>query len=201
MVPSVKLAIVLVALLALLLIIVGGIRRALTVATGYGIYIFLGQLYDYVLWPLVQGYHGMAGAVAMSLGAVLTNFIVLHAYQRMGIDWLGTGILQTLQTRAHALAGRLLQQPSWRGALVHLPARLLQFLPRLLRSRPLAFLALSSLGDSFLTTAYLRDGRFGPLERRDFWVFAWSSVISCAAWTLVNAGALTLIKSQWEAFR
>lgn len=72
MVPSVKLAIVFVALLALLLMIVGGIRRALTVAT-----------------------------------------------------------------------------------------RLLQFLPRLLRSRPLALLTLSSLGDSFLTTAYLRDIRPG----------------------------------------
>jgi hypothetical protein len=141
----------------------------------------------------------MAGAVAMSLGAVLTNFIVLHAYQRMGIDWLGVGILQTLQTRAHILADRLLQQPSWRGALVHLPARLLQFLPRLLRSRPLAFLTLSSLGDSFLTTAYLRNGRFGPLERRDFWIFAWSSVISCAAWTLVNAGALTVLKTHWKS--
>lgn len=141
----------------------------------------------------------MAGALAMSLGAVLTNFIVLHAYQRMGIDWLGVGILQTLQTRAHILAARLLQQPSWRGALVHLPARLLQFLPRLLRSRPLAFVALSSFGDSFLTTAYLRDGRFGPLERRDFWVFAASSVVGCAGWTLFHAGALALIKKQWEA--
>jgi hypothetical protein len=198
MVPSVKLVIVLVALLALLLMIVGGIRRALTVATGYGIYIFLGQLYDYVLWPLVQGHHGMTGAVAMSVGAVITNFIVLLAYQRMGIDWLGTGILHTLQTRSHTLAARLLQQPSWRGALVHLPARLLQFLPRLLRSRPLAFFALSSFGDSFLTTAYLRDGRFGPLERRDFWVFAASSVVGCAGWTLLNAGFLTLIKKPWE---
>jgi hypothetical protein len=201
MVSFVKLVIVLVALLALLLMIVGGIRRALTVATGYGIYIFIGQLYDYVLWPLVQGHHGMTGAVAMSVGAVITNFILLLAYQRMGIDWLGTGILQTLQTRAHGLADRLLQQTSWRGALVHLPARLFQFLPRLLRSRPLAFVALSSFGDSFLTTAYLRDGRFGPLERRDYWAFASSSVISCAAWTLVNEGALTLIKSQWEAIR
>jgi hypothetical protein len=88
MVPSVKLALLLVALLALLLMIVGGIRRALNVATGYGIYIFHGQLYDYVLWPLVQGYHGMAGAVAMPLGAVLTHFIVLHAYSTtVPPDW------------------------------------------------------------------------------------------------------------------
>jgi hypothetical protein len=194
-----KLALSLVILLAVVLCIAGSLRKALTVASGYGIYLFLGQLYDYVLWPIVQGYHGMTGAVAMSLGAVLTNFIVLHAYQRMGIDWLGIGILQTLQTRAHTLADRLLQQPSWRGALVHLPARILQFLPRLLRSRPLAFLTLSSLGESFLTTAYLRDGRFGPLERRDFWIFAWSSVISCAAWTLVNAGALTVLKTHWKS--
>jgi hypothetical protein len=143
----------------------------------------------------------MTGAVAMSIGAVAINFGVLHAYQRMGIDWLGTGVLQTLQARANTLADRLLQQPSWRGALVHLPARLLQILPRLLRSRPLAFLALSGLTDSFLTTAYLRNGRFGPLERKDLAIFAGSSVVSCAAWTPVNEGALALIKSQWEVIR
>jgi hypothetical protein len=194
-----KFALALVILLVVVLCVAGSLRRALTVATGYGIYIFLGQLYDYVLWPVVQGYHGMAGAVAMSVGAVAINFGVLHAYQRMGIDWLGVGVLQTLQTRAATLADRLLHLPSWSGLLAHLPARILQLLPRLLRSRPLAFLALSSLGDSFLTTAYLRDGRFGPLERKDLAVFAGSSVLSCAAWTLLNAGALTIIKKQWEA--
>lgn len=196
-----KLALSLIILLAVVLCIVGSLRKALTVATGYGIYLFLGQLYDYVLWPIVQGYHGMTGAVAMSLGAVVINFGVLHAYQRMGIDWLGTGVLQTLHIRATALADRLLALPSWRGALAHIPARLLQMLLRLPRSRPLAFVALSGLTDSFLTTAYLRNGRFGPLERKDLAIFAGSSVVSCAAWTLVNEGALALIKSQWEVMR
>jgi hypothetical protein len=55
--------------------------------------------------------------------------------------------------------------------------------------------------DSFLTTAYLRKGRFGPLEKRDLAIFAGSSVLSCAAWTLVNEGALAVIKSQWEAMK
>jgi hypothetical protein len=186
-----KIALSLVILLAVVLCIAGSLRKALIVATGYGIYIFLGQLYDYVLWPIVQGYHGMTGAVAMSVGAVVTNFIVLHTYQRMGIDWLGTGVLQTLHTRAAKLADRL---PA-------LPSRLLRILLRLPRSRPLAFLALSVFTDSFLTTAYLRNGRFGPLERKDLAIFAGSSVVSCAAWTLVNEGALTLIKSQWEVMR
>jgi asparagine N-glycosylation enzyme membrane subunit Stt3 len=180
-----KLALVLVILLVVVLCIAGSLRRALTVATGYGIYIFLSQLYDYVLWPIVQGYHGMTGAVAMSVGAVAINFGVLHAYQRMGIDWLGVGVLQTLQARIRAYAERL---PT-------LPSRLLHSLLRLPRSRPLAFLALSGLTDSFLTTAYLRNGRFGPLERKDLAIFAGSSVVSCAAWTLVNEGALALIKS------
>lgn len=199
--PSVKVALSLVVLLAVVLCIAGSLRKALTVTTGYGIYIFFGQLYDYVLWPIVQGYHGMKGAAAMSLGAVVINLGVLYAYQRMGIDWLGTGVLQTLQSRAATLAGRLHALPSWRGALARIPARLLQALLRLPCSRPLAFLALSSLTDSFLTTAYLRNGRFGPLERKDLAIFAGSSVVSCAAWTLVNKGVLALIKSQWESMR
>lgn len=193
-----KLALILALLLAVVLCIAGSLRKALTVATGYGVYIFLGQMYDYVLWPIVQGYHGSIGAVAMSAGAVITNFIVLLAYQRMGIDWLGVGLLHTLLARAHSLADHLLQAPSWRGQLVYLPARVLQFLPRLLHCRPLAFLTLSTLADSFLTTAYLRDGHFGPLERKDWWVFTWSSIISCAAWALVNAGVLSLIKPYWN---
>jgi asparagine N-glycosylation enzyme membrane subunit Stt3 len=183
-----KLALVLVILLVVVLCIAGSLRRALTVATGYGIYIFLGQLYDYVLWPIVQSYHGMTGAVAMSLGAVAINFGVLHAYQRMGIDWLGVGVLQTLQDRIRTFANRL---PA-------LPARFLHALLRLPRSKPLAFVALSSLTDSFLTTAYLRKGRFGPLEKRDLAIFAGSSVLSCAAWTLVNEGALSVLKTHWR---
>jgi hypothetical protein len=35
--------------LPVVLCIAGSLRKALTVAGGYGIYIFLGQLYDYVL--------------------------------------------------------------------------------------------------------------------------------------------------------
>lgn len=193
-----KLALVVVLLLAVVFFIAGSLRRALTVATGYGIYIFLGQLYDYVLWPVVQGYHGMAGAVAMSVGAVLTNFFVLHAYQRMGIDWLGVGVLHTINARAQDLADRLLLLPSWRGLLARAPASILQTLPRLLGCRPLAFVALSTFTDSFLTTAYLRNGHFGPLERKDWWVFTWSSIISCAAWAMVNAGVLSLLKPYWN---
>lgn len=193
-----KLALVFALLLAVVLCIAGGLRKALTVATGYGIYIFIGQLYDYVLWPIVQGYYGIIGAVAMSVGAVITNFIVLHVYQRMGIDWLGVGILHTLQARAQTLAGRLLLLSSWRGTLVHIPARLLQNLPHLFRCRPLAFLGLSIFTDSFLTTAYLRNGHFGPLERKDWWVFTGSSIISCAAWALLNAGVLSLLEPYWN---
>lgn len=192
-----KLALILVLLLAVVLCIAGSLRKALTVATGYGVYIFLGQLYDYVLWPIVQGCYGLMGVVAMSAGAVATNFIVLHAYQRMGIDWLGIGVLQTLKTRAQHLADRLLLLPSWRGMIAHPPARFLQSLPRLLGCRPLAFVALSTFTDSFLTTAYLRNGHFGPLERRDWWVFIWSSIISCAAWALVNAGVLGVLRKTW----
>lgn len=193
-----KLALAITLLLAVVLCIAGSLRKALTVATGYGVYIFLGQMYDYVLWPIVQGYYGLMGAVAMSVGAVATNFIVLHAYQRMGIDWLGVGVLKTLDTRARHHADRLLLLPSWRGMVARPPARFLQSLPRLLGCRPLAFVALSTFTDSFLTTAYLRNGNFGPLERRDWWIFIWSSIISCAAWALLNAGALSVLKKYWN---
>jgi hypothetical protein len=186
-----KLAILLVLVLAVVLCIAGSLRKAFTVAAGYGIWILFGQLYDYVLWPIVQGYYGMAGAVAMSVVAIATNFFVLHAYQRMGIDWLGVGVLQTLQACIRAFANRL---PA-------LPSRFLHAVLHLLRSRPLAFVTLSSLTDSFLTTAYLRNGRFGPLERKDYAIFTGSSVVSCAAWTLVNEGALAVIRSQWEVMR
>jgi hypothetical protein len=193
-----KLAILLLIVLAVVACIAGSLRKAFTVAAGYGAYIFLGQLYDYVLWPIVQGYHGMIGAVAMSLGAVAINFGVLHAYQRMGIDWLGIGVLQTYQTKAIHFSDRLLALTSWRGAIAHMPARLIRASVHLLRSRPLAFVVISSAGDSFLATAYLREGRFGPIERKDLGIFAASSVLSCAVWTACNAGFLSLIQSYWN---
>lgn len=194
-----KIAFFVLILLAVVLCIASSLRKALTVAAGYGIYIFLGELYDYVLWPVVQGYHGMAGAAAMSIGAVLINFGVLHAYQRMGIDWLGIGALQSFQIRAATLAERLLNLPSWRGALARIPARLLQFFIYALRSRPLTFVVISSAGDSFLATAYLREGRFGPIGRNDLTIFAASSVLSCLVWTVCNAGFLSLIQSYWHS--
>jgi hypothetical protein len=126
---------------------------------------------------------------------------VLHSYQRTGIDWLGVGVIHTMNSRAQNLASRLLLLPSWRGLIARPFARFLQAIPQLLGFRPLAFVALSTFADSFLTTAYLRNGHFGPLVRRDWWIFTWSSIIGCASWVLLNAGVIAVFRSTWNGIK
>ena len=182
------------------LLVSRNIRKAAAVAAGYGIYAVFGELYDTVLWPVVQGAFGSKGAVGMSLGAIGINFVVLSVYQRQKVDWLGISVIDTLMSRSAETANRFLAHPTWRGAFLFIPARMLHSLGWMLRTPWSAFIVLSTFGDSFLTTAFLRQARFGPLNRRDILIFLASSIVSCGVWIIWNAGVVKLFRQLWSSF-
>lgn len=182
----------------IVLLVSRSIRKAVCVAAGYGIYTLLSELYDMVLWPIIQGAYGVNGVIGMSLGAVVINFIVLSVYQQQKVDWLGVSVIDALMNRSADTATRFRNHPSWAGAVLFIPACIIQFLTRGLKTPWLAFVILSTLGDSFLTTAFMRQGRFGSLERRDITIFFTSSLVGCGFWVVWNAGVVTVFRQLWR---
>ena len=193
-----KTVLLLIAAMAIVLLVSRSIKKALTVAAGYSIYTLLCELYDTVLWPIVQGVHGVKGAIGLSIGAVAINFIILTVYQRQKVDWLGVAVVDELRSRSTRTADRLLAHPTWTHVFFILPARALQLFAWALKSTWFGFLALSLVTDSFITTAFLRRGRFGPLERRDIAVFTASSIVSCGVWIIWNAGVVAVFRGLWS---
>ena len=194
-----KTALLLTAALIIVLLVSRSIRKAVCVAAGYGIYTLLSELYDMVLWPIIQGAYGVNGVIGMSLGAVAINFMVLSVYQRQKVDWLGVGVIDALMRRSTDTANRFRNHPSCAGAFLFIPASIVQFLTRGLKTPWLAFILLSTIGDSFLTTAFMRQGRFGPLERQDITIFFTSSLVGCGFWVVWNAGVVTVFRQLWSA--
>lgn len=193
-----KTALLLTAALIIVLLVSRSIRKAACVVAGYGLYALFGELYDMVLWPIVQGAYGINGAIGMSLGAVAINFVILSIYQRQQVDWLGVSVIDALMSRSTGTVNRFRNHPSLAGAFLFIPAGIIQFLTRGLKTPWLAFILLSTLGDSFLTTAFMRQGRFGPLERRDIAIFFASSLMSCGFWAVWNAGVVAVFQQLWR---
>jgi hypothetical protein len=193
-----KTALLLTAALVIVLLVSRSIRKAACVVAGYGLYALFGELYDTVLWPVIQGAYGINGAIGMSLGAVAINFTVLSVYQRQKVDWLGVSVMDALMNRSADTVNCFRNHPSWAGAFLFIPARIIQFLARGLKTPWLAFVILSTLGDSFLTTAFMRQGRFDPLERRDMVIFFASSLVSCGFWAVWNAGVVAVFQQLWR---
>ena len=194
-----KTALLAVTALVIVLLVCRNLRKAIGVAAGYGIYTLLGESYDTVLWPIVQGAFGLMGAVGMTAGALVINFLLLFLYQRQKVDWLGVAVVDALATRSTRTADRFLAHPTWTGTLLYAPARALQLFAHVLKSPWMGFLSLSLVTDSFITTAFLRQGRFGPLDRRDILIFLASSLVSCGFWIVWNAGVVAVFRQLWRS--
>lgn len=183
-------------------VIVGGVvfflsgnwRKALVVVGGWGAYEAFCVIYDYLLWPLVQGYYGDKSVILLTLGAMALNFLVLKWYQASGNDWLGVNYLEEIKIKGDKWAEKIYQHQSGLvRALMYVPAKVFQLVIWLLKKNDvLAFLFLSAWKDSFVTTAFLRHGRFGKLEKRDYWVFIFSTILSCLVWGLLVKVVLLL---------
>ena len=65
------------------------VKRLFQVAGGLALFETYNSLYDYGLWPIIQGWFGSSGALGLSVGALILNFIMLKWYQKCKVDWLG----------------------------------------------------------------------------------------------------------------
>jgi hypothetical protein len=162
------------------------LKQALTVLGGHALYEVFNFSFDWIIWPLVQAKGGWVGLLLLFVMAYTINLIVLWFYQRMKKDWLGVTVLEEMKVRATEMAWKNTERGGWYQPIHVLITGVFKALMWLMRSDAVTFVAFSCHHDSFVATAFLRKGRFGPLTGRDLVVFTASTVFSCAFWALVS---------------
>ncbi len=176
-------------------------KRVLQVIGGWGLYEITCIIYDYPVWLLLVGWFGeINGSIIASAGAFALCLAVLIWYQKRGIDWLGVNILEEIKERADVWAGKLDNHPAWYVRFcTYAPVRFLKAAVWLLKENDFtAFILLSFWKDSFVTTAFLRHGRFGKLEKRDYMIFITSTVIGCLWWSVFAIAILKALQFVWK---
>lgn len=129
--------------------------------------------FDYALYPFVIYKLGLLrGGILMGTASMLLCLLTLRAYDALGRDWLGIEYVKGLQhydgpSRFRRALGRLLRRSDW-----------------------LAFVVLSIRFDPFITTAYLRHGRYDGLRTRDWRNFFGSVLLCNAAWSVACFGGV-----------
>ena len=155
-------------------------RRFAQWATGILSYKLTDYAFDYALYPYVIYKLGLLwGGVVMAVASLLVCLLLLQAYDWLKRDWLGIEFIKSLRT--YAGASRWWRSLTWLlngGDLV-------------------AFVVLSLRFDPFITTAYLRHGRYNGLSRRDWRIFFGSVVLSNASWAVVCYGGIEAAKRVW----
>jgi len=138
-------------------------------------------LFDYFLYPLVVYHFGiLRGGVIMTLFSLIFCITALKFYDWSKRDWLGIEAIKEIKTyKGTKKIGRV---TSW----------------VLKKNDPIVFLFLSIKFDPFVTTAYMRHGKFNGMSKRAWTIFMGSLIISNAYWTLACFMGITLVEWAWK---
>jgi hypothetical protein len=172
-------------------------KRAVQVMSGWGMYEAWNFTFDFLVWPLLQAFYGFVGLVILILVALILNFIVLLWYQKKKVDWFGVNEVEDLKTKGHLWVHEVSNhQNLLKRFSLYIPAKLLQLMIWLLNKNDIfAFVTLSVWQDSFITTIFLRHGRFDKLDRRDYTIFVASTIFSCLAWSVLMQAVIVSIRA------
>jgi len=153
------------------------LRRLRELGIGHSVNWVMSEGFDYLLYPAVIWKLGpLLGGAIMSVASLLVCLGCLCFYDWSKRDWLGIEAIKDLESvqsfrRKQKARARV---PSAGGVS--------------------AFLLLSLYFDPFITTAYLRRGRFNGMKRRDWVVFLGSWFISNIGWILVITGGMCVLR-------
>ena len=176
-------------------------KKVLQIVTGWGIYEIICIVYDYGIWLfLVEWLGEINGSLIASAGAFALNFSILTYYQKNGTDWLGVGILEQVKEYSDNWTSKLINHSDWYVRMsTYVPVRFFKSVVWSLKKNDFsAFVLLSCWKDSFVTTAFLRHGRFGKLEKRDYMIFITSTVIGCLWWSVFAIAILKILQFVWK---
>ena len=173
------------------------LKRTILVVSGWGLYESFNIFYDYILWGYIQYKYEILGSIALSLGALIINFFLLHWYTKKGIDWLGVNILEDIKKNGHKWVDKVLANKNKLMIIpVFLPVKLFSLLLSALNKNDvLAFLFLSIWQDPFIAVAFLRHGRVGPVTKKDYYVLLASTVVTSLYWSVLIEIILRIIQA------
>lgn len=172
-------------------------KRTVQVMSGWGMYEAWNFTFDFLIWPLLQAFYGFVGLVILILVALILNFIVLLWYQKKKVDWFGVNEVEDLKVKGHLWVHEVSNhQNLLKRFSLYIPAKMLQFMIWLLNKNDIfAFVTLSVWQDSFITTIFLRHGRFDKLDKRDYLIFIASTIFSCLAWSVLMQAVIVTIRA------
>jgi len=139
---------------------------------------------EYMLCPYIIYTFGLLwGGVTMLFISVFSCLLAIRLYDWSKRDWLGIEAIKELQNyEGEKSAGRF---ASW-------------FLKK---SEPVVFLFLTVWYDPFITTAYLRHGKFNGMAVRDWKIFFGSLLIGNAYWILACYMGITIVEWAWRGVK
>jgi len=138
-------------------------------------------VFDYVLYPAVVYKFGvLIGGALMTLLSFVTCLLLLQFYDWAKRDWLGIEAIKNI--KEYNGDKRIGQFTSW----------------VMKKGDSIAFLFLSLRFDPFITTAYMRHGKYNGMSKRDWKIFTGSLVTGNAYWTLACYTGITLFEWGWK---
>jgi len=157
------------------------LRRCGELTSGLFVWNVTDYAFDYVLYPFVVWRLGpMVGGGIMALASLVFCLVLLRIYDRLQRDWLGIEFVKNLRHYDG--------KSSWRKGLAWLLAR----------GDGVAFVVLSAKYDPFITTAYMRNGAFTKMNRRDWTIFLGSWLLANLIWIAVCAGGVEAVRAVLE---
>jgi len=138
--------------------------------------------FNFFLYPFVIYKFGILyGGGVMTFFSFLVCLGTLKFYDWSKRDWLGIETIKEL--RGYGGKKGIGRITSW----------ILQ------KSDPVAFLFLSIKFDAFITTVYMRRGKFNGMGKREWAIFMGSLLISNLYWTLACYMGITVFEWAWKA--
>lgn len=142
----------------------------------------IDSIFNYLIYPVVIFKFGiLKGGIVMTFFSFLACIGTMKFYDWSKRDWLGIETIKDLKKyTGNKMIGRF---SSW----------------LLSESDPIVFLFSTIWYDPFITTAYLRKGKFNGMSRRDWRIFMGSLILGNAYWTLACFMGITLVEWVWKA--
>ena len=159
-------------------------QRLAQIGTGHVLYAGFNWVFDNILYVWVVYTLGvLKGGALMMAASGLQCALTLIVYQRMRVDWVGTGLLAEI--RAKSDRTRLERVLVWAGN----------------RHPVVLFTLLCVFQDPFITTAWFKQGSFERLTRRDWILFAGSVMVANVYWIFVASLIGQAIAALWQLVR
>lgn len=158
--------------------------RTLELTTGIAVAWLVRQAFDYVLYPFAIYELGvLKGGAAMALLSLVASIVSIKVYDFLKRDWLGIEAIKDLKT--YAGESRIRRITAWIMS----------------KSDAIVFVFLSIKFDPFITTAYLRKGRYSGLTGKDAAVFAGSLALGNAYWAFACFAGISFVEWIWVRAR